>query len=263
MDGMTATDQGGKSFFEILPPEIRDQIYDFTMFQDIQREDFNFRFRAPCLHLRLVNRQFKNEYDKRPMCETTLEASFPTDFPEPIRYIDAPGLAARCTSLQLNHLFQKGPHAHEMAPGWFAIECCRVMLRLAPISLQHLDIYLVWDSVQLLKDYVFSQFSNQLHHCITHMVKGQYDSNHGLVPSLKLRYGGISSSNTSMRSKCDVLGAELLIQPATLGTWSVKDRCFLLDDDRINERLRMETLVEAATEAVMVRNQELPACRDQ
>ena len=163
MEGMTTTDQGCKTFFELLPPEIRDQIYDATMFQDIQREHLNFRFRAPFLHLRLVSRQFKNEYDRRSIGDTTLEVSFPADFAEKMRRIYPPGLAARCTSLQLNYLILEYPHAHEMSPGGFAITCCRIMLRLAPRGLKHLHIYLVWKSVRMLKDYTSSRFLILLH----------------------------------------------------------------------------------------------------
>jgi len=280
LDEMTTTNQGDKSFFELLPPEIRDQIYDSTMFQDIQREQFNFRFRAPCPHLRLVSRQFKDEYDRQSIWGTALEVSFPADLAKDMWHIHTPVLAARCTSLQLNYLFQKDPHTREISPGAFAITCCRIMLHLFPESLQHLDVHLVWKSVRMLKDYA-SQRRIQLHYCLNYIVKNQYrlrngatrhdmqedNSDYVILPGLKLQYGGISPSNTSMRLECDVLGAGLLKKPATLGTWSVNDCCFLLDDDGVNERLRMETLVEAAS-AVTVkdepsRNAEFDAPDDQ
>ena len=60
MAGISMTSQDGKSLFEILPAEIRDQIYDATMFQNTQRQKVNFHFRSPRPHLRLVSRQSKD-----------------------------------------------------------------------------------------------------------------------------------------------------------------------------------------------------------
>jgi hypothetical protein len=74
-------------------------------------------------------------------------------------------------------------------------------------------------------------------------------SESGIVIGLNLRYGGLPPLNTAMRSKCDLLGAELLKKPVTLGVWSAKDGCFQLDDDGISERLRLETVIEAAIQA--------------
>ena len=55
-----------------------------------------------------------------------------------------------------------------------------------------------------------------------------------------------------MRSNCNSLGAELLKRSVTLGVWSGKDDCFLLDEDGISERLRLETVVEAETVKVQL-----------
>jgi hypothetical protein len=259
IDGMATIDQDARSLFGLLPPGIRDQIYDATLFQDIQREHLHFRFKAPCPHLRLVSRQFRDEYDRRPIWGTTLEVSFLADLSE-LGYPGTPGLAARCTSLQLNYLFQRDLHAHEFMPYGFAIACCQVTLHLVPRRLQNLNVHLIWNSVRMLKDYLSSEVSNRLHGYIDRMVWNQYSCLHGAtrrrmredisnpgVSHLKLHYGGISLSDSSMRSKCDALGAELLKQPVTLDVWSGKDNCYLLDEDGISERLRLETLVEAAT----------------
>lgn len=60
-----ATTKNSKSSFEVVPREIRDQIYGLTFDHDIERERFMFRFQAPCPHLRLVSRQLKDEYDEQ------------------------------------------------------------------------------------------------------------------------------------------------------------------------------------------------------
>jgi hypothetical protein len=254
IDGMATTDQDPRSFFGLLPPEIRDQIYDATMFQDIQREHLNFRFKAPCPHLRLVSRQFKEEYDRRSIWGTVLEVSFLADLSES-GYPGKPGLAARCTSLQLNYLFERDSHAHEYMPYGFAIACYRITLHLVPRGLQNLNVHLIWNSVRMLQDYLSSEVSNRLHCYIDRTVWNHYSclhgarrrrmrehiSNPGGITHLKLQYGGISLSDSSMRSKCDILGAELLKKSVTLGAWSGKDNCYLLDEDGISERLRLET----------------------
>jgi hypothetical protein len=74
MDGTATNDQGGKLFFELLPPEIRDQIYGATMEQNIRRKHLNFDFIAPSPHLHLVNRLFKDEYNKRSTWGTMLKS---------------------------------------------------------------------------------------------------------------------------------------------------------------------------------------------
>ncbi|GAB7332432.1 hypothetical protein MBLNU13_g04237t1 [Cladosporium sp. NU13] len=190
MAGIAMTNQDGKSFFELVPAEIRDQIYDATMFQTIQRQKVNFQFKAPCPHLRFVSRQFKDEYDAR----------------------------------------------------------------------SHFEIYLVWDSVRMLKDYASQRPTGFLYHLNYLIEHPGYDvrediSDSGIAVALKLRYGGIPLLNTSVRSKCDVLGAELLKEPVTLGVWSAEDDCFLLDEDVTSERLKLETVVEVAIQAETVKDQ--------
>ena len=259
------TNQHGKSFFECLPAEIRDQIYDATMFQNIQRKHLNFSFKAPYPHLRLVSHQFKDEYDERSIWGTTREVSFRAAFTEQVRHPNAPGLAARCKSMRLNYLFQKNSHAREQEPPSFHNMCNRIILHLAPEDVQHLEGCLVWNSVRMLKDYAV-QHSNRLHHLINHLINDRYSWHHenwfwsergdisgsGVVVGLKLQYGGIPPLNTRMRSNCDALGAELLKRSVTLGVWSGKDDCFLLDEDGISERLRLEAVVEAATVKVQL-----------
>jgi hypothetical protein len=110
----------------------------------------------------------------------------------------------------------------------------------------------------MLKDYASqrsTRFLNRLNYLIQNPAYNERvdvrDS--GIVFDLKLRYGGLPLLNTAMRSKCDVLGAERLKEPVTLGVWSAKDGCFQLNDDRTDEYLRMETVVEAANQAASAR----------
>lgn len=263
---MATANQNGKSFFELVPQEIRDQIYDATMLQDIRTKQLNFRFKAPCLHLRLVSRRFKDEYDERSIWGKNLEVSFRATSQS--RHPKAPRLAARCTSIQLNCLFPKNPHGRERSLGSIAHMCYGLMLRLAPEGVRQLEVCLVWNSVRMLSEYA-SHSSYRFHHRINHLIQDPYSMIHipalyetratdisssGIVAGLKLQYGGIPPLNTLLRSKCDVLGAGILKHPVTLGTWSVDDDCFLLDDDGISKRLRMETVVESATQAVSAKD---------
>lgn len=253
------TSQDGRSFFELVPAEIRDQIYDATMFQNIHREKVIFKFMAPCPHLRLVSRQFKDEYDARSEWGTNLEVSFRRISARQLQPPNAPGLALRYTSIRLNCLLGKHTLICKRSD-WdnIAFACKDLILQLAPEGLQHVEVYLVWDSVCMLKDYASqrsTRFLNRLNYLIQNPAYNERvdvrDS--GIVFDLKLRYGGLPLLNTAMRSKCDVLGAERLKEPVTLGVWSAKDGYFQLDDDRTDEYLRMETVVEAAIQAASAR----------
>lgn len=104
---MATNSQNGKSFFELLPAGIRDQIYDATMIQDMKREQVNFHFIAPCPRLRLVSPQFKDEYDARSIWGKYLDASLRQSSAKRMRAPDAPGLASRFISIQLNCLLGK------------------------------------------------------------------------------------------------------------------------------------------------------------
>lgn len=142
-----ATIKNSKSFFEIIPREIRDQIYGLTFDHDIERQHFTFQFQASCPHLRLVSRQFKEEYDEQdgrtPKSATLLatvqgeksiltlphpndrgewhnyEARMPhimgpsasaagaIEIPRLLVRQSMPGPAKKCTSLQVNYFMPK------------------------------------------------------------------------------------------------------------------------------------------------------------
>ncbi|KAM0709457.1 hypothetical protein Q7P35_003496 [Cladosporium inversicolor] len=63
---------GSRSFFEILPRELRDAVYEYTFEHVVKQQpgtdkDVTFYFHAPFSNLRLVSRQFTAEYDERYM----------------------------------------------------------------------------------------------------------------------------------------------------------------------------------------------------
>lgn len=62
---LTLTDST-PGFFEILPRELRDNVYD-TLYQELDNEDSGIRFQTytVCTELCLVSRQFRTEYDER------------------------------------------------------------------------------------------------------------------------------------------------------------------------------------------------------
>jgi len=71
----TSINKDGKTFFEVLPRELRDRIYEYTFDHDISDDYYRYQFKAPLYHLRLVNRQFMHEYDEQTPNDTTLFVS--------------------------------------------------------------------------------------------------------------------------------------------------------------------------------------------
>lgn len=110
-DGSVPTSVSGKSFFEVFPRELRDKIYDFSFDHEAERYDYNMQFSAPFPHLRLVSRQFKQEYDQLLPSKTTLVVSdhntkFHGVCPRLGRVIYVPSLATRCTALHFTQNMQ-------------------------------------------------------------------------------------------------------------------------------------------------------------
>lgn len=122
--GSVPTSVSGKSFFEVFPRELRDKIYDFSFDHEAERRDYTMQFRAPLPHLRLVSRQFKQEYDQQLPSKTTLVVSDHNNeflgflFP-PQDVICVPSLAKRCTALHFTQNMQDswGHHSQILSPG--------------------------------------------------------------------------------------------------------------------------------------------------
>ena len=99
-----------KMFFKFfaLPAELRDMIYDH-LWQDLEEDTDHIRFNicTTIPELRLVNRQFKSEYDERiaanahknTVAVTQLYDYCPYD---PSKEVSLPRLAAQSTSLTIN-----------------------------------------------------------------------------------------------------------------------------------------------------------------
>ena len=103
--GSSAINRYDKSFFDVLPRELRDRIYEHTFEHGSKDEYYRYQFRAPQLHLRLVSRQFMQEHDEQTPDDATLFITgrndrltcAPTKFPSRPKL---PLLAARCTSAE-------------------------------------------------------------------------------------------------------------------------------------------------------------------
>lgn len=99
--GSLTINRDGKSFFDVLPRELRDRIYEYTFDNDVRDGHFRYQFKAPQFHLRLVNRQFMHEYDEQTPLETTLYVSARTNQFERTSLGPSdglPSLATRCTA---------------------------------------------------------------------------------------------------------------------------------------------------------------------
>ncbi|GAB7335208.1 hypothetical protein MBLNU13_g07629t1 [Cladosporium sp. NU13] len=143
--------------FFALPRELRDMIYDHLR-QDVEentdRLTFNIRTIIP--ELRLVNRQFKTEYDERIAANdhkntVTVTQRYERNPYEPSKEIPLPRLAALSTSLTVNIInhehdcgychrcdhrrCEHSAHYRQWVQHWLLAECplrsCRVELNIA------------------------------------------------------------------------------------------------------------------------------------
>ena len=103
--GSSTISRDGKSFFDVLPRELRDRIYGYTFDHDSMDDYYKYNFKAPLPHLRLVSRQFVHEYDEQTPCDATLFVTgrnvrhgCPWEGPTKQR---APRHASRCTSAEM------------------------------------------------------------------------------------------------------------------------------------------------------------------
>lgn len=108
LGGPVSTGIHGKSFFEVIPRELRDAIYDLTFDHGTMSNSFEIEFRAPLPHLRLVSRQFKQEYDEQSPRDATLVISnhslwFQHHACQTPRFPILPQLATRCTAMHFTH----------------------------------------------------------------------------------------------------------------------------------------------------------------
>lgn len=99
--GFSSIDRYGKTFFEVLPRELRDRIYEFTFDHNIKDTYYRYQFKAPQPHLRLVSHQFMHEYDEQTPDNATLFVTACTNrFGSPgSDFLDhLPRTATKCTA---------------------------------------------------------------------------------------------------------------------------------------------------------------------
>jgi len=70
--GAASINSDGKSFFDVLPRELRDRIYEYTFDHDTEDHFYRYYFSAPQPHLRLASRQFMHGYDEQTQTDATL-----------------------------------------------------------------------------------------------------------------------------------------------------------------------------------------------
>lgn len=99
--GSSSIDRYGKTFFEVLPRELRDLIYEFTFDHNTKDTYYRYQFKAPQPHLRLVSRQFMHEYDEQTPDKATLFVTACTnrfDRPSSDLLDRLPRIATDCTA---------------------------------------------------------------------------------------------------------------------------------------------------------------------
>jgi hypothetical protein len=103
--GSSTINSDGKSFFDVLSRELRDRICGYTFDHDSTDVYYNYKFKAPLPHLRLVSRQFVHEYDEQTPSDATLLVSGRNDRNtcpwEGLTKQMAPRLPTRCTSAEM------------------------------------------------------------------------------------------------------------------------------------------------------------------
>lgn len=265
---MNTISQAGRSFFELVPREIRDQIYDATLDHDMKHCNIRYQFPAPHLHLRLVSHQFKEEYDERSAGDGTLIVSIPAQPSRVENWLPSfPKSAISCTSLRVNYYASRADLS-KWDPSWqttwqkeltyLAISISTLEYRQRDIDLERLDVSLVWNSIRALEDFatmcrvresgitvtgVLAYIVRRIHY----IIYGTLDNFHSpdVVSGLKLQYGGSADVARPDQPAYSVPGAGILESPAVLGTWNNREDCFAVDEEGIGERLKVELAIDA------------------
>ena len=106
-------------FFKTLPRELRDAVYDL-LHQEVTEyvDELQFYTRTVIVKLRLISRQFRQEYDERPAknehnnhltIKDNVNFKFDWVYEKPMR---CPALATHSTKLTLNLIVCLGDHDH-------------------------------------------------------------------------------------------------------------------------------------------------------
>lgn len=224
--GGTATiSRDGKSFFEILPRELRDRIYEYTFEQEVDTQDFVYQFAAPLPHLRLVSRQFKAEYDEQSPTNTTLvvvdknprtQCTFGTfHLREKVRHMSFPKLATKCTTLHFNQHLMDYPR--NPANVVRARQCETAELMKCLPHLQRSHIVLSFILLENLDEIIHSHDFHK-HLLRSHFVSADLDF------KFELQYLGIELPPSRLFPEHVIQKAKPLKDPVILVVWRNQGR---------------------------------------
>jgi hypothetical protein len=251
-----------KSFFDILPCEIRDSIYEHTFDREVISHSYQMRFQAPLPHLRLASRQFKQEYDERSPTETSL---FVTDQTLPFKelYPNArlvlPRFATRCTAVHftLNLRDQAVEEPMELMD--------ELVYHCDPINWWHLDQELPrLRDVNVNSNFNFVQNLERLffHYGQTYVCDwfAEHYWPRGIhqigpvrrITTVEFSHLGLSSHSVPGQLMLDLPSSDSLTQPAALDKFESKDSSenFEMEfhEDVIEQRSAAEAVFLAAWE---------------
>jgi hypothetical protein len=262
-DDPAPVNDGNKSFFEIIPRELRDSIYDYTFDHEVTCNSYHMRFQAPLPHLRLVSRQFKHEYNERSPTETSL---FVTDqrlpFKEP--YLDArlvlPQLATRCTAVHFTLNLRDQ-----------AVEAPKELMEELRFFCDSIEWYCELDVTRLRDIHVKANFNfvqnleRLLSYCGEAYVCDWFAERYGpreiyqispgrRTTTVEFSHLGLSSHSVPGPLMLDLPSSEAITQPATLGKCECRDTSeeFEMEfhEDVIEQRSAAEAVFLAAWETI-------------
>jgi hypothetical protein len=237
--GSSSISGDGKSFFEVLPRELRDRVYEYTFDHDIADGLYRYQFRAPHLHLRLVSRQFMHEYDEQTLDDATLFVTPCTDqFTYAYDYMYSrvtdrvPRLASRCTALDVSQYVGETNNFFDDIND----EEYRV---LSSLGERIGDLVLLIERLHRLRDVNirfslnFAQDFDRVYGYMEVYLNDypyQYEQSNmdcSRLPNvtIELRHLDLNYSNLPSCLTPDVPGSDILKQPATLATFCYSYGC--------------------------------------
>lgn len=260
--GPSSINTDGKSFFDLLPRELRDRIYEYTFDHDIRDEHYRYRFRAPQPLLRLVSRQFMHEYDEQTPHNTTLSVTACTNQFERTQFdplVEIPPLAARCTVADVTlyigetdgfatdlrdeqyyvrgSLFSQFSNIDRFIDGLTHLKDIRIQLGLN--FAQSFDA--IYELMEARLDSFRRSYKERSQEC-SYLPNVNYELHH-----LQLSYPDLPSCLTS-----NIPSSEIIERPAILAAFSFsygQAKKKVIHDNEIKRRMHVEATVLADWEA--------------
>jgi hypothetical protein len=221
-----------KSFFGMLPRELRDKIYDLTFDYEIETDSYLLQFRASLPHLRLISRQFKDEYDEQTPRNATFSITDRGPLPPTLRHeilvLSPPRLATHCTALEITQNMYDTPHTNSSQLRTLLHFRCAT---LTPFITQHLPNL---RRVHIRANFNFARnfdliddpaapFEDALD-----AFRGWYDVSalgNSIEATIELRHLDVFRSSDFRDLAPSVLGIEILTETLTLATlWEREGR---------------------------------------